>query len=187
MYKDHFIKAIERTYRLKISLDSPLVDSSETYIVPGVYEDLKRLLITEFPDFHSGSLAFNCHKVSYYMKSVLEKYFGTELYLTIGYITMEAYNYFSLDQEKISALLNRTYSIDDKVIPFHVWLTLPSLEIIDFTFGQSFASNSEEQIPLNEFLFRHPDNLIGSLKYIPVLIGEDFLSKIGVLKEEFTD
>ena len=187
MYKDHFIEAIERTYRLKISLDTPIIDSSETYIVPGVYEDLKRLLETEFPDFHSGSLAFNCHKVSYYMKSVLEKYFRTELYLTIGYFAVESKNSFYLDEEIIDTLFNKSYPIEDKGIPFHVWLTLPSLEIIDFTFGQSFAFNSEEQIPLDEFLFRHPDNLIGSLKYVPVLIGEDFLSKIGVLKEEFTD
>jgi len=184
-YKKMFIDAIKRTENHKLELDPPLIDMFEQYIQVGVYDDITVLLNSEYPDYEKGVLAFNCHRVSYFMKPILEKYFDTELYLTIGYISNGESTYFPISESQITNLLIEKPKEVQETIPFHVWLTLPSLEIIDLTFGQSFAEKSTEDIPMNQFLLRHPDQIYGSMKYHPMIIGEGFLKSIGVLKDEF--
>lgn len=184
-YKNLFIDAIKRTAIHKLELDTPLIDTLEQYIQVGVYEDITLLLNSEYPEFEKGILAFNCHKVSYSMKPILEKYFETELYLTIGYVSAGETTFFEVNESQITNLLIQKPKEVQETIPFHVWLTLPSMEIIDLTFGQSFAKKSTEDIPMNQFLLRHPDQLSGSMQYHPMIIGEDFLKSVGVLKEEF--
>lgn len=184
-YKDLFIDSIIRTKKHKLELNSPLIDTREKYIQPGVYEDINHLLCSAYPDYEKGILAFNCHKVSYFMKPILEKYFDTELYLTIGYISFSESTFFEINDNQITNLLTHKPKEVQYKIPFHVWLTLPSMEIIDLTFGQSFAKKSSEDIRMNQFILKHPDKLSGSMQYHPMIVGKDFLKSIGVLKTEF--
>lgn len=180
-YKFEFISAVFRTRRFKLKLDTPVIDTSEGYFSIEVYEGLKSLLYQTFPEMLSGGLAFRCADASYFMKPVVEKYLNTEAYLTIGYFTNEGKTSFHIDDTKINEIL----LLNDSTIKmrFHVWLTLPSLEVIDFTIFNTLKDAT--QIPISEYLFTRSEMFDVNAGYHPVLIGEDFLRKSGYLKDEF--
>jgi len=46
------------------------------------------------------------------------------------------------------------------------------MEIIDFTIGNSLAKYFP--IPLSEYMFLHPSQMIEGFVFHPVLVGEDF-------------
>ncbi|WP_343747997.1 hypothetical protein [Fluviicola sp.] len=178
-YQQTFIEAIERTKRLNLKLDVPVLDSQDTYIKPFHYEDLRDLLCHKFPEFINGELALQCATVSYFMKPLVDKYLECESLITCGYFILGDATSFFIDEDFVIKLLKEKQK--NRIIGFHVWLTLPSLEIIDFTIGQTYARVGKD-IPIHEYVFKHPNTMQeGSLQFHPVILGEDFLRKTGYL------
>lgn len=64
----------------------------------------------------------------------------------------------------------------------HSWLTLPSMEILDFTILTTIAHVKQLGQGYFGVISRHPNDLIG-MSYHPMLLGDDFLRRIGVLIE----
>ena len=178
-YKTAFKRAIEITKRLNLKLETPKNDSTESFIQLHTYEDLRDLLYNEFPEFKSGGLALQCATVSFFMKPFVDQYLNCESVITSGYYTAGGKDTFFIDEEKARFLIENKHH--NKIIGFHVWLTLPSMEIIDFTLGNSYAK-FDKNVPLNEYILNHPNNMnVDSLQFHPVILGEDFLRQTGFL------
>lgn len=59
--------------------------------------------------------------------------------------------------------------------PFHVWLTLPHAQIVDFTFEASCAVAGE----LGQFgVIARPANAIKGFRYVPVAVGNDLPKRV---------
>ena len=67
-------------------------------------------------------------------------------------------------------------------VRIHVWLTLPSMEIIDFSIATSLSVLNNTPEGRGEVIAKHADELEG-INYKPMLVGMDFLKKSGLLIE----
>ncbi|NQD80991.1 hypothetical protein HP436_12470 [Pseudomonas sp. CrR14] len=63
----------------------------------------------------------------------------------------------------------------------HAWLTLPSLEVIDITFGTTYGVVRNASDFIGRMCFMHPDDMTAGMQYHPQLIGETYLERIGGL------
>ncbi|MDA5492291.1 hypothetical protein PGS50_03360 [Yersinia intermedia] len=65
----------------------------------------------------------------------------------------------------------------------HAWLTLPTCEILDFTLPTTYAVTNKTKEGYGEVLAGHADHLLKNVRYRPMLLGEDYLRRIGALLE----
>ncbi|GAC1448038.1 MAG: hypothetical protein NVSMB70_17540 [Chamaesiphon sp.] len=108
---------------------------------------------------------------------------GWESYLTIGTVEFgeTPQNNIIFDDDLILSSI-KSKSVDDFLPPnFHVWATLPSMEIVDnsilpFLWEKGFLTEK----PKNFFVAENPDE-IKNLKYTPILIGGEFLKKTNLV------
>jgi len=77
-YKNEFIGAIVRTRKFRLQLETPVIDTSDSYCNEKNYKELKDLPHWRFPEVKEGKLACNCAHVSYFMKPFVEKIPETE-------------------------------------------------------------------------------------------------------------
>jgi len=172
-YSKEFISALNLTTELNLSDSIYTIDQNQTFGSSSNYIEIRRILTHIFPEFETHGLANLCVGVSCFMKPYLEKLLGSKLYITNGYYLIEDEKKYHLDKESAIEIMRRSKRSDR--IDFHTWLTLPSLEIIDLTLVSSLARKNKD-LPHNDFIFIHPDNL-KALSYHPVIIGEAFLEK----------
>ena len=181
-YLELFKAAIDLTKRHKIKIDVDYIDVSENYLNSENYILIERKLIELFPDFSLGSLACQCHIASYTMKPIIESLLNTEVYLTIGSLKINNDYIFEFNEDLTEDFLSNKLDFSKQNIPFHVWLTLPNLDIIDFTYGHSLKyKKAISNVPLDTFLFNNSNNLKGGVVYEPKLIGENSLRKMRLL------
>lgn len=96
---------------------------------------------------------------------------------TLGWIDDETdRGIFKFDDEVIADKLVNGHQ--DETINIHAWLTLPSMKIINLAFNTTFS-----------ILHRHKGGVIvkkeddiTKFSYKPMLVGDMYLSKIGILK-----
>ena len=127
------------------------------------------------------SLAYKCIDAAYKTLPDIEKLVPG--YITIGFVDQYINNrcifeYGRFTDENIKSWLvqppGRTFSS-------HVWLTLPSLEIIDFTLLSTLAVIKKAPDKLGEMILAHPVDLIHGLAYHPMIVSEDFCFHIGAM------
>ena len=70
--------------------------------------------------------------------------------------------------------------VDGTTVNIHAWLTLPSMEVIDLTYWTTFSYATNNSERLGELVIQSDDEELGVV-YHPLLIGEDWLYKSGIL------
>ena len=125
-----------------------------------------RALVSDTLD--GGAAALERWELHYRLLEPLAAYLGVATWHTIGCI--ERVGAASLDDEAVEGelyTLLSTTRVDPDCSNLQCWLTLPSLEIVD-------ASSPDH-------LFAgHPGSLVG-VRYRPLLVGVDFLWRIGAI------
>lgn len=118
-----------------------------------------------------------CTGVSYNMLKLVQDYFCTDAYLTTGNISDGNIHFFECT---LDYLKNLTFESNFKQkLKVHVWITLSSGEIIDFTFFRSMAANFPRWQPFKSKICMSPFIEKLGLMYKPMIIGEDFYIKTG--------
>lgn len=115
------------------------------------------------------------------VRSLLESILRVPLVYTLGYVQHGNQKLFYTSSEELERMLLPGHAANTQ-IDLHAWLTLPSHEVIDITYWAAFpdlCSRSERE---SRVLFVHPGQLKGR-SYHPQLIGEEFVRKVGALKE----
>jgi hypothetical protein len=194
IYKEEFLKAAERTMAENYSLPNifALMGKYKPYRTGDTYEALYRLFMTNFAEVDGtidlSKVKGQCLNYHTAIADLMKKEFAVSPTLTIGYVNFLGKDFYKFEKME-SSLVREIECSHLKVIDIHVWLTLPSFEIIDLTFLAHYAflnSLPEKQQMLKkatdfpyffgsaEFLFTQ-ENIIFHPKYV----GDDVLLKNG--------
>lgn len=99
------------------------------------------------------------------------------LVYTLGYVEYNHGKVFHSDVQQLKELLEN--GITSPSLDLHAWLTLPSHEIIDITFGTTYGILTGTPDCVGKMCFLHPDDMPVEMQYHPQLVGEDYLERIG--------
>ncbi|MFN3769419.1 MAG: hypothetical protein ACK4TD_13700 [Ectopseudomonas guguanensis] len=179
-YIDEINESIARAARL--GLNSPGFRATEgELLTQKVYQDIPYIVRDALGNVGAEEVAAQC--LSYHMRllPVLSDYFGTELTYTIGYVSMGKETLFEQSEDQMKALL--ATGIENPQLQIHAWLTLPTCEIMDFTLPTTYAVVNKAKEGYGSVLAGHADRLLNNVQYRPMLLGEDYLRRIGALIE----
>ena len=179
-YIDEINESIARAARL--GLKSPNFQAVEgELLTQKVYQDIPYIVRDALGDVGAEEVAAQC--LSYHMRllPILSDYFRTELTYTIGYVSMGKETLFEQSEEQMKALLET--GIENPQLQIHAWLTLPTCEIMDFTLPTTYAVVNKTKEGYGSVLAGHADRLLNNVQYRPMLLGEDYLRRIGALIE----
>lgn len=181
-YCINYLAAFYRTQQLE--LKEPHLNLSFKHLINAQTQDAFIKEIYREPlamgDVFCKCIEFHLNEIPSVIKT-----FGVKPVLTTGYILHNGNALFKFPTSDLKAYLAGEKSIDR--LNLHVWLTLPSMEIIDLTLATTLA------IVLANYFISHgslPDFILGTpaalkresnLIYKPVLVGHHFYEKIGVL------
>ncbi len=181
-YDVRFLDSVERAHRLGLSVPG-IADNGRRYITPDLIEKIPYAIASSIGPLTRQQVVGQCFYVHRVIKKPLENLFGTELFFTIGYIELAGKSMFKHDENTLRNLL-RT-GITNPQMNLHAWLTFPSMEIIDFSLSATFLDVNEGPQDSYGILASHADELKGSLRYYPTLVGDDFLYRIGAIASAF--
>lgn len=175
--------AWKRSKDLKLVTQKPgytskryLTDENMPKLVEKVYE--------EFGVLGPKDVVQQCFGLHLMLRDLVSELFECESYYTLGSVELESGKplVFHQSEDDIRGLLDNGLSGCD--LNLHAWLTLPSMEILDFSLPTSLnVILGWNDIEPGSVVSGHADELEGDLRYHPMLIGEDFLRKIGALIE----
>lgn len=98
--------------------------------------------------------------------------------LTIGCVTdTDGDQWFSVTEEEIRRW-RATGAENPHALELHAWLTLPTMEIVDFTFVPTYAKVRRIKLDDIGCIAKHADALTG-MTYRPVAMGNDIPDKLG--------
>ena len=194
IYKEEIRNAINATLNENclVPEEAELLGKYNPYRSNNTYEALYSLFIKHFAEADEtidlSKVRGQCLNYHTQILDMMKKEFNVNAVLTIGYVNFYEEDFWKF--EKISPSLVRTLpNGKDRVIDIHVWLTLPSLEIIDLTFLAHIAyitSQPEKQLRLRKatdfpYCFGTAEFLFNEEKiiYHPKYIGTDILLKNG--------
>lgn len=178
-YGIRFSNAIDRAHRLNLAVphvkleDRRYLTNESMAMIPKQIHDRVGLLTAK-------QVVLQCFYVHQLIKAPLEDLFDTELYYTIGYVETCDRLIYSHDEAGLRELLKN--GISNPSVNLHAWLTLPSMEIIDFSLSASYFHVNEGPQDSYGIIANHADELKGGMKYHPTLVGDDFLHKIGAMQ-----
>lgn len=152
-YLEYFKEAQERTLRLGLKLPAfapnnpsgPLLTNEAMH---SFIADLQPLS----SKWTSQDLVNQCLPVHQIVAPVLRGIIGVEPVVTIGHVRDLRNNdtYFFREEEDFRAHLEE--GCQENIRQFHVWLTLPSMEILDITLPASYAEQVGKDLMAASYL-----------------------------------
>lgn len=181
-YLDEFQQAIDLSGELGFSVQKPEVTETH-YLTDEIQNRLHEWMLEVIgPEQDAHKLIGKCLANHLNAIGFVRKLVGVEPTFTLGYVTMDNENYHYFSEENLRGWAKNGLP-DPTQFVGHAWLTLPSLEIIDFTFLATYAYVQYKKTGRNigmGVLARHADEVQG-IKYRPVAVGADIPGKIGAL------
>ncbi|MBF4426108.1 hypothetical protein, partial [Vibrio anguillarum] len=115
-------------------------------------------------------IAGQCFKVHYIMRPLVEKLLGINAYFTLGYIKLDGEYQHKMELSVLLDMLSKGLVMDPKM-KLHAWITLPNMEIIDFTTFTSVAFANDSSLEQIDIIY----GLSGSrgVEYYPQLSGNE--------------
>ncbi|MDO6488216.1 hypothetical protein Q4503_10925 [Colwellia sp. 6_MG-2023] len=115
-------------------------------------------------------IAGQCFKVHYMMRPIVEELLGAKAYFTLGYIKLNGEYQHKMELSVLLDMLSKGLITDPKM-KLHAWITLPNMEIIDFTTLTSVAFANNSSLELVDIIY----GLSGSrdVDYYPQLSGNE--------------
>lgn len=177
-YKNEFENAVQRSKRL--GLLTPEITFTEDRFITGykmgrLFEDARK----EFRGYNPKDFARKCIQIHKIIQPLVNKIFFGTSYYTIGYIHESPKDIYKITEEKIEEYLKEGLSSNS--IELHTWITLPSMEIIDFSICSTLDEMHNKANIGVDVLAKHPSKFSDGLRYCPVLVGTNFLDRLGIL------
>ncbi|PTV49422.1 hypothetical protein [Acinetobacter pittii] len=178
-YELEFSNAIKNTSKNGLGSYQAFEKSNERLIteksMQEFQEHIKHLNLT--PDL----LMAQCLGIHYVLKPYVDKYYNVESVITIGHIERKAGGkVFYEPMEKRVTYLSQPLDVT-KPTNIHVWLTLPTLEILDFTFPTTMAHVLGRKDLEGGIIGQHGDDDNDHF-YKPEFVGVEFLYKAGLIR-----
>ena len=179
-YEQCFHAAIARTN--SHGLDCPVFSAGSAPLLTGDgMSELSKYLVKQQGGLKLSDVSSRCVDANITVKPYVEKFFGVTVYVTSGAVRQEPTSpFFELSESDIHALLvNPIQRQRLQPIPFHAWLTFPTMEILDITLGTSIGVRFNVQKMLGQVYGGYPAAL--PLVWHPMMVGEEFLRKSGAV------
>jgi hypothetical protein len=179
-YHDELLIARDRTIRM--GLTCPTIPSvQKELILPGAAAGLPKAMFDAVGTLTNADLVAQCFSIHDRLRLPLERFLKVPILYTLGYVHTPPVDRFRQTEEQLVALLKT--GLDSRAVNLHVWLTLPTMEILDISLATSMAVANNWTSGHGSAISGHADRLNSGMRYHPMLIGEDFLRKIGGLLE----
>ncbi|WP_098728668.1 hypothetical protein [Acinetobacter baumannii] len=131
-------------------------------------------------------LMAQCLGIHYLLKPYIDEFYGVESTITIGHIERKVGGKaFYEPMEKRISYLSQPVDIT-KPTNIHVWLTLPTLEILDFTLPTTLSHVLGVKQLEGAVIAQHGDDDNDHF-YKPEFVGMEFLYKAGLIKLEWNE
>lgn len=121
-----------------------------------------------------------CFAVHHLIKDAIEHDLKVPVLYTIGYVSFDSGPVFHTEVDQLKAMLDRGPPTSGP-LRLHAWLTLPSHEIIDLTFGTTYGIVHGVKEVVGNATLLHPSDLKGDQRYHPQLVGTDYFHRIGAI------
>jgi len=180
MYQNEFEHAIERTK--SFNLDFPEVNyRTDTLLSDEKMAVFPNILRDNVGEININDLVAQCLFIHHKLRGPISRIFSSSCYFTIGHVETNDRLMFHQSEDNLKDILQN--GIKGNTSDIHAWLTLPTMEILDFSLPTSYAILNNLQEGRGAIIATHPDTLKQGMKYHPMLIGDDFLKKSGGLVE----
>ncbi|MBB2777204.1 UNVERIFIED_ORG: hypothetical protein HNP28_002527 [Comamonas terrigena] len=185
-YRENFQNAIQTTQDWGLQQGLAFTQLQNLGIDrPAVYaiteKMLPKLLQAGFVD--SKSLAGNCIKINSWLAEHLASH-GVKCVITIGSMCLDHGKvYMPLTYEALKAELDAPNI--NKDIDIHAWLTLEDGTIVDWVGPAWYDQFIGRNYPVNECMdvLMHGHFGDSPYRYLPYLIGDEFLRKVGAVRK----
>ena len=137
MYEDKFNKALERTRKFGLSVPKLIRSNSGRFLSEKAQEELPYIIRDSLGVLDEDEIVLQCLLLNARLKNVFSEHFGCPVYYTIGYVGIDDQFMFKQTEESLFSMLKN--GISGPSIRLHAWLTLPSMEILDFSFPTSYG------------------------------------------------
>ncbi|HHO9701221.1 hypothetical protein [Citrobacter braakii] len=180
-YSEEFLKALERTADFDLAPPDGVSEVPGRMMNDKRIRHLNRVLAPVFEGIVSyEQMVGQCMPLHLKARPVLEEWLGCPVYFTLGWVddgTPKGVHKF--DDAMIADKLANGHQ--DDTINIHAWLTLPTMEIIDLTLSTSFSILQGLKGGEGGVITKKADEITG-FAYKPMLVGEAFLSKTGIMR-----
>lgn len=183
-YADEWYEAVARTakYGLEVGEGSALVD--QLYLAEQRKDEFPYIIRDNLGFLQPEDIVAQCIKIHWLLAPVFRNWLKCPVTYTIGWIDDNStHGLFKFDEDFILNRLNNPKL--GGVVNVHTWLTLPSLEIIDISLASTIAHTQKKPELYGSILAGHADSFT-SMSYKPMLIGEGFLLKSGLIGFEYS-
>ncbi|PTO80141.1 hypothetical protein [Vibrio splendidus] len=140
----------------------------------GVIESLTRFLSNKY----ASDADKKCFEFHHKLMVHLEQDIGLKTDLTFGYVDTGHSEWFKFEESDVSEWLNNRNR--KKTAEYHVWLTLPSMEILDVSFPITVLRAAGKPISDWNIIGQSPDTL-PQYRYYPVFVGIDLAHTCGLV------
>lgn len=175
-YFDEFQEAIKRSERFGLKTPRFFLESKRCFTQETINQ-IPYLIRDAFGELDICDLSARCIPMHYVMKDCIERALGVPFYFTLGYFTLGNKDVYLQTEESLKQ------QIEDGVNPFsvnlHAWLTSSSLEILDVTLPTTIAEINHDPRTMGGIITKHYSDLSEDLAYHPMLVGVDYLKKLG--------
>ncbi|WP_025139586.1 hypothetical protein [Achromobacter sp. DH1f] len=180
-YAADWTEALDRSARFGLKVPEMVAPGEERYLTSQRQAEFPYVIRRALGDLTVDDLVCQCMAINIRLRAVLQEWLGCEVYYTIGWVDTDAgAPLFQFDDAFIAEKLANGHPGGE--IGLHAWVTLPSLEVIDVSLATSFAVLQNRKDGHGGVIASHPDTLRG-FAYRPMLVGDDFLRKTGILIE----
>lgn len=180
MYETKFKEALARTRKFGLSVPSEVSLDQNRFLSEKVQDELPLIIRDNLGILDEDEIVLQCLLLNIRLKSVFSKYFNSSIYYTIGYVGIDDHFMFKQTEDSLFSMLEN--GITGPSVSLHAWLTLPSMEILDFSFSTSYGRVNGIKEMMGAALALHPSELTGGMSYHPMIVGEEFLQKIGAMR-----
>jgi hypothetical protein len=178
-YEQRFDEALRRTKDWNLA-PSVFCRSEERYETPQNLQIFQEVASKYLSHFRAEDVSQQCFTVTAALKAPLEQALGIPLTFTLGYVEYEGRKVFHSTPRDLKTMLRK--GMPSLAVNLHAWLTLPSHEVIDMTFGTTYGVVTKTPSYIGRLCFLHPDKMTSDMQYHPQLIGEDYLERIGCMR-----
>jgi hypothetical protein len=173
--------ALNRTSSFGLKVPSMLPPTEERFLTPARIAEFPYVVRRVMGDLTPRDLVGQCMAIHIRLAAVLREWLDCPVHYTIGWVDVHAGKpLFKFDDAFIAEKLANGH--DGGPINLHAWLTLPTMEIVDMALATTFAMVQKIEEGLGGVMAGPPDELKG-FSYRPMLVGDDFLRKTGILIE----
>ncbi|WP_165395066.1 hypothetical protein [Thiomicrorhabdus indica] len=178
-YEKEFREAVERTLRL--GLTTPEIEYEEGLLLDDDFhlDEVKEKISKEFARHSVDDLAAQCINLHLMLEGFMQDA-GQNCFYTIGYVVTPDQEFFRFTEEDLQADLASGKRSEKFSINLHTWITLPTMEVIDVSLLTSFSKFYDNPDYAGRVIARHPSNLVNGVEFYPMIVGTEFLDRLGL-------